>query len=440
MWRETKNCSGRGLVDIPATKARIDRGEYCNVSINCNHTSGFCDCNGNGELDESEGEPWFDCGNSSLYGPGREGVLCADYCPKVCRFDFYLGTDCNGEVNGAGSSFTLYGGPQGDVTKMWAYVKKEWNTTNNFNSDTYTKWKSIRIKGSKGCSIDMFNDSSCADGGTDQFETLKTTEEGMCKNLTVQPHCVAATKPCLTTINKTVAPTPAPVPPTPAPTPVPEPPTPAPPPTYPNSLTPTPAPPPFTCYKRFKDMPASGTLATEAEIETECENFGNDCEDYPGMQDSSFNCQLADGKLFGGGPPPQITSGGEEANCFMVAIESPECPCRTCDKKCEYTVYNDYGCEGEKATEKVLHNQESVLVMANKTGSVKLHGRGCQITFWETEEKTGKSATYSVDEADKDDIIVMPNCTYCVEYTCAWIKSPEKGTTVVTGPTDGCPA
>merc|ERR1719458_2213322 len=255
----------------------------------------------------------------------------------------------------------------------------------------------------------MFNDSSCADGGTDQFETLKTTEEGMCKNLTVQPHCVAATKPCLTTINKTVAPTPAPGPPTPAPTPVPEPPTPAPPPTYPNSLTPTPAPPPFTCYKRFKDMPASGTLATEAEIETECENFGNDCEDYPGMQDSSFNCQLADGKLFGGGPPPQITSGGEEANCFMVAIESPECPCRTCDKKCEYTVYNDYGCEGEKATEKVLHNQESVLVMANKTGSVKLHGRGCQITFW-------------------------------VEYTCAWIKSPEKGTTVVTGPTDGCPA
>lgn len=185
-------------------------------------------------------------------------------------------------------------------------------------------------------------------------------------------------------------------------------------------------------------MPENGSLATSAEIETECDKFGSDCEDYPGMQDSSYRCKLADGKYFGGGPPPAISSGGEE-NCYMVKIESPECPCPSCDNNCEYTVYNDYECGGAKATESVLHNQESVLVHANKTGSVKLHGRGCQITFWENQDKTGKSSTYYADNpADQDNIKALPDCTYCIEYACPWIKSEDKGTMVVTGPTDAC--
>jgi len=196
VWRETNNCSGKGTINHIATAERIARGEYCNVTIPpCKQTSGFCDCNGDGKLDATE--PHFDCGNETLK---KKGVLCADYCPTVCKFTFYSTDDCS--KDGSNYTFSMYGAPSGSFVGNYHYelfLKK-----NGFPSDAYKMWKSIKVN-MNGCTLDVFSDKNCQDGNSDQYVSSFTGDMsgsfmntgGNCTKLNIEPQCVQGNRPCL---------------------------------------------------------------------------------------------------------------------------------------------------------------------------------------------------------------------------------------------------
>jgi len=117
-----------------------------------------------------------------------------------------------------------------------------------------------------------------------------------------------------------------------------------------------------------------------------------------------------------------VKSGDLEANCHMERLVNEKCPCPKCDKSCAYTVYEDYKCQGHR-NEKVIHNDETILVTANKSGSVKIHGKGCEITFYENHDKSGKKTTYS---SDTDGIRDLGKCDYCVIYACDYLKDDDE--------------
>jgi len=207
VWRETNNCTGDGRYGINhvGTAERIARAEYCNVTVPpCNQTSGFCDCDGDGELNKTT-EPWFDCGNKTLR---EKGVLCADYCGTVCKFTFFKGEDCEeGEGN-----FSIYGAPEGPFAGNYHY--ETWIKKNKLKEDFYNEWNSVKVN-MNGCTIDIFEDKGCLDGTTDQLVTSQTGHKpgqnttatgasgkfqnlkGMCTKLSHKARCVQATRPCL---------------------------------------------------------------------------------------------------------------------------------------------------------------------------------------------------------------------------------------------------
>jgi len=173
------------------------RAEYCNVTVPpCNQTSGFCDCDGNGELDKTK-EPWFDCGNKTLK---EKGVLCADYCPTVCRFTFHKDDDCQSDEG----AFSIYGAPEGPFLGNYHY--ETWIKKNKLDQYTYTEWGSVNVN-MNGCTIDIFKDMNCLDGSSDQYVTTHTGHiagnntfmnlKGNCTKLTKPASCVKATRPCL---------------------------------------------------------------------------------------------------------------------------------------------------------------------------------------------------------------------------------------------------
>jgi hypothetical protein len=196
VWRETNNCSGKGSVNHKATAERIARGEYCNVTVPpCEQTSGFCDCDGDGSL--ANDEPWFDCGNETLK---NKGILCAEYCPKVCKYTFYSTDDCVGPDT---YKFSLYGAPVGNIEDMYHY--RQWVKKMNISKDANLKWKSVHVN-TNGCSIDVFADKNCKDGANDFYaSTFRANEtgayndpNGMCNNLTSHAAvCVKGTRPCI---------------------------------------------------------------------------------------------------------------------------------------------------------------------------------------------------------------------------------------------------
>lgn len=419
MWRETNNCSGKGKYGINhrATQLRIARGEVCNVTVPpCNQTSGFCDCNGDGSLDNDE--PWFDCGNKTLR---TKGVLCADYCPTVCKFTFYSSDTCDGTDK---YSFSLYGAPIGDITSMWHYHK--WYKTHNLSSDSYKKWNAVQVN-AHGCSLDVFPDSACADGSHDQFITAESVASyhgngsvdfsklgGNCTPLheNLHPRCIFANKPCIHPPNKT----------TPLPT------------NKPEQVTTTPPPEiPPTCYPRQAGPATAGTqLATVTELEQACNNYGTDCKDYPDMK-TGDTCNAADGKYFGkdaNGDVATISEPNLNANCHMGVSDDPKC-CPTCAPDCSYTIYEDYECTGA-TQERIAHKGETVLMVANKTGSVKFHGKGCAITFYENADKSGQTSTYTSETAEK-----VGACEFCVKYACDYLKDDAE-TAVLTGGVQAC--
>jgi len=280
-----------------------------------------------------------------------------------------------------------------------------------------------------GCSLDVFPDSTCSDGNHDQFITSNgeatyhgdTTANfskvgGNCTPLhdNLHPRCINANKPCLhsnTTKTTTMA----------------------------IQQTPTPTPAPFTtCYPREENpgagvVPENANLATIAELEKECEKFGENCEHYPDMLPND-ECNAADGKLFGGEPPGTLTGSSSETNCHMSNPGICDNGCPKCDDSCSYTVYEDYKCQGH-IQEKIDHKGDSVLMVAAKTGSVKIHGKGCQITFYENLNKIGQSSKYSSNNPDIKD---LGDCTYCVKYACDYLKDDDK-TLVTTESTENCP-
>lgn len=425
---------------------RIEKGDVCNVTVGpCNQTSGFCDCNGDGIL--GIGEPSFDCGNPELR---EKGVLCADYCQNtVCTFTFYSSENCEGPDD---YKFKLYGAPVGDITSGWHY--HQWYKSKNLSSDAYMKWNAVHVN-LHGCTLDIFPDALCEDGDHDQFitsESLVTYHGnrsanfskvgGNCSQLDLHPRCVYANKPCL---HPPPTPKPTPFPPTP-PT---VPPTPAPTEAAPTTTTTTETAPSTTranveektCYPKEKNMfaglpPRGKKLATIAELEKECKKFGEDCENYPDM-DPPENCNAADGKYFGGKPPAQLVLSKDEAKetpCYMSnpGICDDE-GCFECDSNCTYTVYNDYKCEGD-VKEFVGAKGDTKLIVANKTGSVMIHGKGCEITFYENHDKTGQSSQYS---SDTPGITNKGDCNYCVQYACDYLKDDAE-TLVTTEPTQKC--
>jgi len=144
-------------------------------------------------------------------------------------------------------------------------------------------------------------------------------------------------------------------------------------------------------------------------------------------------CDAADGKYFGG-KPPSVVQGPVESNCHMSnpgICDSDGCP--NCDDTCSYTVYEGYKCEGD-IKEQIDRKGDSVLMVANKTGSVKIHGKGCEITFYEHHDKTGQKSKYS---SETDGIANLGNCTYCVKYACDYLKDDDK-TLVTTESTEKC--
>lgn len=428
---------------------RKERGDVCNVTVGpCNQTSGFCDCNGDGVL--NYGEPSFDCGDPELK---TKGVMCATYCQDtVCKFTFYSTDTCDTPDD---YKFSIYGAPVGDITSMWLY--HHWYKSNNLSFDAYMKWNAVHVN-LHGCSLDVFPDSLCEDGDHDQFITTESLATyhgnrsvnfskvgGNCTPLAMHPRCVYANKPCLHP------------PPTPKPTPFP--PTP---PTYPPTpeptVEPTPEPTvtttteiPFklqnrTCYPRKPNEaagkpPADAKLATIAQLDKECEKpeFGVNCEYYPDMQPND-ECNAADGMYFGrvgDEPPSQLAKdevAAEETSCYMSdpGICDGE-GCLKCDQNCTYTVFEDYKCGGA-VQEHINEKGDSILMHANKTGSVAIHGKGCAITFYENHDKSGQQSTYS---SDTPGIQSLGDCNYCVKYACDYLKDDAE-TLVTTEATADC--
>jgi len=421
---------------------RIEKGDVCNVTVGpCNQTSGFCDCNGDGIL--GIGEPSFDCGNPELR---EKGVLCADYCQNtVCTFTFYSSENCEGPDD---YKFKLYGAPVGDITSGWHY--HQWYKSKNLSSDAYMKWNAVHVN-LHGCTLDIFPDALCEDGDHDQFitsESLVTYHGnrsanfskvgGNCSQLDLHPRCVYANKPCL---HPPPTPKPTPFPPTP-PT---VPPTPAPTEPEPTTTTTRIVPPPKvttpTCYPLKTDMvagtpPPDVKLATIAELEKECKKFGTDCENYPNV-DAGSQCNAANGTYFGGMPPSQLLLTDDEAketNCYMSNPGTCDGEgCFECDSNCTYAVYEGRKCEGD-VKEFVGAKDEKKLFVANKTGSVMIHGKGCEITFYENHDKSGESSKYS---SDTPGISNMGDCNYCVKYTCEYLKDDAE-TLVTTEATQKC--
>jgi len=174
-------------------------------------------------------------------------------------------------------------------------------------------------------------------------------------------------------------------------------------------------------------------LATIDQLDKECLKFGPDCENYPGMK-ANDECDAADGKYFGGSPPGQLSGGDYETNCYMSnpGICDDE-GCLNCDDNCTYTVYEDYKCQGA-VREFISKKGDSILMLANKTGSVAIHGKGCEITFYENHDKTGQSSVYS---SDTGGITNSGDCNYCVKYACDYLKDDEE-TLVTTEATPAC--
>lgn len=180
--------------------------------------------------------------------------------------------------------------------------------------------------------------------------------------------------------------------------------------------------------------PDGEKLATIAELEKECKKFGTDCEKYPDMTAESV-CNAANGTYFGGTPPSQLLlTDGEETNCYMSNPEICDGDgCLNCETNCTYTIYNDYKCEGD-IKEYVAHKDTQKLIIANKTGSVLIHGKGCEITFYENHDKTGQSSQYS---SDTPGISKVGDCNYCVKYACDYLKDDDE-TLVTTESTPTC--
>lgn len=190
----------------------------------------------------------------------------------------------------------------------------------------------------------------------------------------------------------------------------------------------------------FPGLPPRGKkLATIAELEKECKKFGTDCENYPDMtpNDPPVNCNAADGRYFGGKPPAQLVLSTDEAKETSCYMSNPDiCDgkgCFECESNCTYTIYNDYKCEGD-VKEYVGAKGDTKLIVANKTGSVMIHGRGCEITFYENHDKTGQSSQYS---SDTPGITDKGDCNYCVQYACDYLKDDEE-TLVTTEATENC--
>lgn len=142
-------------------------------------------------------EPWFDCGNLTLK---NKGVLCAEYCPKVCKYTFYSTDDCTGPDT---YKFSLYGAPVGNIEDMYHY--RQWVKKMNISKDANTEWRSVHVN-TNGCSIDVFADKNCKDGANDFYaSTFRANEtgayndpNGMCNNLTSHKAvCVKGTRPCI---------------------------------------------------------------------------------------------------------------------------------------------------------------------------------------------------------------------------------------------------
>jgi len=195
-------------------------GEYCAVS-QCNDTSGFCDCNGNGKLDQNLNETGyplgfnetgFDCNDFKL---AVYGVNCAEYCPTVCNFTFYSNEECNQESGPDPYIFSIYGDTSGTVNKMKSFQDRA-KTNKDFKKHAIEKWTHVNVN-IYGCKLDIFSDNDGKnENNDDQTVTIATGDEdkkwrvngsGACTKLKKKNfvHSVRATKPCLDMFDKSHA-------------------------------------------------------------------------------------------------------------------------------------------------------------------------------------------------------------------------------------------
>jgi len=96
MWRQTNNCSKHGKIDVGGSHS-------CGEEV-CYGLSGWCDCNGNSELDADEAS--FDC-RENEHGV-TPPVVCNKRCKNFnCTYALHTGPNCT-DLPGT-SSLVLYG-------------------------------------------------------------------------------------------------------------------------------------------------------------------------------------------------------------------------------------------------------------------------------------------------------------------------------------------
>jgi len=137
-WRTTNDCDLHGSVKMDAD------AKDCTELIGPNSSeSGFCDCNGNGELDDSF-EQGFSCEDMA-----ERSIVCGKHCMNVCKFQMY-----------------------GDQSCSSAELEQYFSEANVSSMGNHTSWGSIEIN-NPGCVILLFEDAKSIEQLQDDISKLE---------------------------------------------------------------------------------------------------------------------------------------------------------------------------------------------------------------------------------------------------------------------------